>query len=63
MNVNPGAYRALFTKALLLLIKSGSATEQETFEAKHYINLLADQNYVFGQPEIITILKRQNKDH
>ena len=63
MDVKPGTYRLLFTKALLLLIQQSETTEQEKFECNHYIDLLADKDYVFGKPEIITMLKRQTKDH
>ena len=63
MEVKPGAYRPLFTKALLLLISQPDTTEQEKFEANHYIDLLANLEFVFGKPEIITMLKRQIKDH
>ncbi len=63
MEVKPGTYRPLFTKALLLLISRPETTEQEKFEANHYIGLLANMEYVFGKPEIITMLKRDTKDH
>ena len=62
MNVHTGSYRPLFIKALNLLLQS-DVTDQERFEIQHYLALLNDKSYVFGKPEVISIVKRRDKDH
>jgi hypothetical protein len=43
---NTGAYRALFTKALLAYKPE---SEQEQAHVEHYLRLLADTEYKFGR--------------
>lgn len=63
MNVKPGAYRELFTKALLVLMQQQQTSNEEKKLCQYYLEILSNQEYVFGRPEVITLLKRNTKDH
>ncbi len=63
MSVKPGAYRELFTKALLVLMEQPQTSEEEKSACQYYIDILKNKEYVFGKPEVITMLKRNTKDH
>lgn len=62
MIVKPGTYRELFTRALLVLIKQPQTSDEEKTLCQYYLDFLANEEYVFGKTEVITILKRNTKD-
>lgn len=49
MTTTPGAYRAIFKKAVTRLLTDPSLGEQERHDAEHYLRLLDDPDYKFGK--------------